>query len=237
MAVHLIGGGWDEGARPELYGPFLDEAGPDPAVACLVIDEGDGAEQYERWAGALRTSGRPCRPFPVLVPIGGELDPAALDAADAVLVCGGLTPAYQQALVRPLAAHLTGRPLPYAGFSAGAAIAARRAVVGGWLTGGTPLCPEETGEDLEEWEVRDGLALVDFAVEIHTAQWGTLPRLIEAVATGAVERGVALDENTALTVDGPAPLVRGLGRAHLVLPTGNGGATVHAYRSGERLPL
>jgi len=236
MAIHLIGGGWDESAHAALYGPFLAEAGPRPNVACVVIDEGDGMEQYKLWADALRATG-PCQPVPVLVPIGTKLDTSALDGADAVLVCGGLTPAYQESVTEPLSALLAERPLPYAGYSAGAAIAPRRALFGGWLTGGVALCPDHAAEGLAELEVRDGLGLVDFAVDVHAAQWGTLPRLIEAVASGRVERGVALDENTALAVDDTGATVRGLGRAHLVLPAGNGAATVRAYRGGEHIPL
>jgi hypothetical protein len=49
---------------------------------------------------------------------------------------------------------------------------------------------------------RDGLGLGPFTVDVHAAQWGTLPRLIAAVDSGAVEHGVAIDENTAVNVDG-----------------------------------
>jgi len=235
MTVHLVGGGRDEGVLAELYGPFLAEAGPDPVVACILIDEGDGAEQFALWDARLQKAA-PCRPLAVLVPIGGEFDPAVLDAADAVLVGGGLTPAYQDALAGPLDAYLAGRPLPYAGFSAGAAIAARRALVGGWLSDGVQVCAEETAEDLEEIEVRDGLALLDLAVDVHAAQWGTLPRLVEAVARGEAASGVAIDENTVLAVDGAEARVRGLGRVHLVR-AGADGVTVRAYRAGQHVPL
>src|SRR5689334_12047484 len=90
--VFLIGGGWDPAAGRRHYGALLaacDTARPQ--VACVVLDEGDGTEQFGRWAGALSTAG-PCDPVPVLVPEGGTLDVAALADADAVLVCGGLTP-------------------------------------------------------------------------------------------------------------------------------------------------
>ncbi|MEV4616759.1 Type 1 glutamine amidotransferase-like domain-containing protein [Kitasatospora sp. NPDC049258] len=233
--VQLIGGGRTPAAFPALYGPLLAAAGADPVVACVLIDEGEAAAQFAEWAERLRAVA-PCRPVPVAVRIGDTLDAAALDTADAVLVCGGLTPAYQAALTVPLRAYLARRPIPYAGFSAGAAIAARRAVVGGWLADGVPLCPEETGEDLEELEVRDGLGLVDFAVDVHAAQWGTLPRLIEAVARGAAERGVAIDEDTVLSIADGRAEVRGLGRVHLVGRTADA-VTLCSYRAGERFPL
>ncbi|MEW1908347.1 hypothetical protein AB0442_07795 [Kitasatospora sp. NPDC085895] len=236
MTIHLVGGGRDETWYAELYGPFLAEAGAQPEVACLLLDEGDVPEQFERWSGAL-TAAAPCRPRAVPVVPGAAFDPAVLDGADAVFVGGGLTPEYASALAGPLGRRLAERPLPYAGFSAGAAIAAGRAVVGGWLSGGVPVCPEETAEDLDEIEVRDGLGLVAPAVDVHAAQWGTLGRLVEAVARGAVPYGLAIDENTAVTVRGAGARVRGAGRVHLVRPDGGGAAAVRSYRAGEELPL
>ncbi|WP_042433870.1 hypothetical protein [Streptacidiphilus anmyonensis] len=240
MTTYLIGGGWNSEAAGLVYGPFLAAAGPEPVVACLLIDEGDGAEQFARYEGALRKVA-PCKPVPVLVPLGGSFDPASLDGVGALLVCGGLTPAYQEALA-PVLAELTSlladRGMPYAGFSAGAAVAAGAALVGGWLSQGTPVCAEETGEDLEEIEVRPGLGLVPFTVDVHAAQWGTLPRVIEAVALGAASCGVAIDEDTLLTVDGDRARVSGLGRVHVVRAEGaHRDVALRAYRPGEEFAL
>jgi cyanophycinase len=154
---------------------------------------------------------------PVLVPEGGRLDISALGDADGLLVCGGWTPAYADALA-PVAADLqawlaAGRP--YAGFSAGAAIAAERAIVGGWHDGSVQVCPEESGEDLDQVTVVDGLGLLPLSVDVHAAQWGTLPRLIAAISNRGLAAGVALDENTAIVVDGREATVRGIGAAHL----------------------
>ena len=230
----LLGGGWAAEAAQRLYGPFLDAAGGSRSVACVVLDEGDGPEQFLRWSGALQ-SVAPCAPFPVLVPLDGRLDVAQLGDADALLVCGGLTPAYADALA-PAAAGvrdwLTTRSRPYAGFSAGAAVAAERAVVGGCLQGCVPVCPGDAGEDLDEVTVVDGLGLVPLAVDVHAAQWGTLGRLAAAVAAGTVGRGVALDEDTLLTVDGTRATVSGLGRAHVVEPAGSG-VTVRSLGAGS----
>jgi cyanophycinase len=240
LTTYLIGGGWNGEAADLVYGPFLAAAGPDPVVACLLIDEGDGAEQFARFEAVLRKVA-PCTPVPVLVPLGGTLDPASLDGAAALLVCGGLTPAYQEALepvLTELPSLLAARGMPYAGFSAGASVAAAAALVGGWLSQGTQVCAEETAEDLEEIEVRPGLGLVPFTVDAHAAQWGTLPRLIEAVALGAASSGVAIDENTLLTVDGDRARVSGLGRVHLVRAEGvHRNLALRAYRSGEGFDL
>lgn len=214
--VHLVGGGWDEAVRDEVYGPFLAEAGRGAVVACLVVDEGDGAEQAQRWASVLAATG-PCAPRPVLVPLGSVLDLAALDGCDALLVCGGLTPAYADALA-PVAGGLRSwcADRPYLGFSAGAAVAAGQALVGGWRSAGRAVCPEDAGEDVDEVRVTAGVGLVDLAVDVHAAQWGTLGRLVAAVRTGAVTAGVALDEGTVLRTEGGRGTVRGSGAVHLV---------------------
>lgn len=229
--VHLIGGGWDPGAVPGLYRPFLDEAGPDPRIACVVVDEGDGPEQFDRWAAALLTAGS-CRPFPVLVPAGGRLRVADLDDADGLLVCGGLTPAYVAAL-SPVAAELRNwlADRPYCGFSAGAVIAAGTAVVGGWLADGRQVIPEDAAEDLAEVTTRTGLGLVPFSVDVHCAQWGTLPRLLAACRdSGTV--GLALDENTRVGWRGGAVEVTGSGHAYLVRRTGDS-ITVRRWAAGD----
>lgn len=242
MATFLIGGGRDEQAGRAHYGEFLAATGASaPTVACLVADEGDGdgAAQFDRFAALLRSAG-PCRPVPVLVPLGAELRVAALAGADALLVCGGLTPAYA-ALLGPVTAEvrawLAEADRPYAGFSAGAAVAAARAVVGGWRVDGVPVCPDDAAEDLDELTITDGLGLVPFAVDVHCAQWGTLPRLIAAVRANPGLTGVALDENTMLAhPDGPdqPSAVSGLGQAWLVRATPDGVA-VTSRRAGQRI--
>jgi cyanophycinase len=218
MVVQLIGGGWRPEARARTYGPFLDAAGASADIACVVVDDGDGMEQFARWRDALVSVAR-CRPAPVLVPPGSTLSPADLDGADALLVCGGRTPAYAEALgpvADPLRSWLAAGNRPYAGFSAGAAVAAATALVGGWRQDGTPVCPEDAAEDLDELTVTAGIGLVPFAVDVHCSSWGTLARLIAAVRDNQVPWGVALDEDTALTVrDGHAETV-GLGRAYIV---------------------
>ncbi|MFF4545608.1 Type 1 glutamine amidotransferase-like domain-containing protein [Streptomyces sp. NPDC001435] len=242
----LIGGGWD---TAEVYEPFLDAAGDAPRIGCVVLDEGDGSEQFARYEGALRKAGD-CTPVPLLVPLGGRFGPEAVAGVDGVLVCGGLTPAYQEAFAQCLEGLLRAlaeRGVPYAGFSAGAAVAARHAVVGGWLLDGVPVCPENSAEDLEEIAVRPGLGLVPFGVDVHAAQWGTLPRLVAAVARGYVPYGVALDENTLVEVgdDGYAR-VSGLGRAHVVRPADDSGDSydsdgqdvlVRSYGDGGTFPV
>src|SRR3954471_22698750 len=95
--VTLIGGGWEQAAEAAVYGPFLDAAGTGARIACVVLDEGDGEAQFQRWADVLARTAS-CEPVPVLVPLGGVLRLDDLTSAAGVLVCGGLTPAYRTAI-------------------------------------------------------------------------------------------------------------------------------------------
>lgn len=239
-SMHLIGGGSGPAAASALYGPFLDAAGATPTVATVVLDEGEGPgggrAWFARWAEVLRRTG-PCEPVPVLVPLGGRLDVVALGDADALFVCGGLTPGYADALApaaEAVRSWLTGSERPYAGSSAGAAVAAAHALVGGWKDGDVPVCPDDAGEDLDEVTVVPGLGLVRWTVDVHCAQWGTLPRLVTAVARGGL-RGLALDENTAVHLTADGARVAGSGTAWSVRPDG-AGVAVTAHRAGAFLP-
>ena len=110
---------------------------------------------------------------------------------DGLLVGGGLTPAYHRVLL-PHAVAIrvaVADGLPYAGFSAGAMIAPQRALLGGWRLGSTAVTHEDNAEDLDQVTVVDGLGLVSSTVEVHTSQWGTLSRLVAAVAAERPPRG------------------------------------------------
>jgi len=234
QVIHLIGGGWNPLAAELVYGPFLADAGTDARIACLVLDEGDGQRQFERWAGALRSVAE-CRPTPVLLRQGETLNMSALTDTDALFVCGGLTPAYAEAVapsVAELRQWLSDRP--YGGFSAGASIASSAAVAGGWLMGGRPVIGEDASEDLDEITVIPGLGLVPFLVDVHAAQWGTLARLLAAVDFAGVP-GVAIDENTSVQVSDGVVTVAGVGHVHLAVPTADG-VVVRRFVAGDQVP-
>jgi len=59
--------------------------------------------------------------------------------------------------------------------------------------------------------VQPGIGLIDIAVDVHAAQWGTLGRLVAATEAGLVSGGVAIDENTALVVSENGLSVAGTG--------------------------
>ena len=133
---------------------------------------------------------------------GRSCPPLALDELDGLLVGGGPAPEYHASLAGcyPAIRAAVTDGLPYLGFSAGAEIAALRAIVGGWRIDGIAVTPEDSGEDLDEVSVVEGIGLVDFAVEVHTSQWGTLGRAVGAVDAGLVESAMAIDESTVLVV-------------------------------------
>lgn len=235
MSVHLVGGGGGAEYDHDLYSGFLTEARDravdagrieGPRIAVVVVHDGLGAEAYAGYAATLAAVG-PLEPVAVLTPEGGRIDPAVFDGVDGIFVGGGLTPAYRDALEGSFARlrDLVSSGVPYAGFSAGAAVAADRALVGGHRIGGVPVAPEDAAEELDEVTVLEGIGLVDVSIDVHAAQWGTLGRLVAAVEAGLVDGGVAIDESTVLTVGTGALRVRGAGSVWRV-SAGDSGVTV-----------
>jgi cyanophycinase len=228
MSVHLVGGGWSAGGDPEVTSTFLAEAAARaagsgrmvPRIGVLIAAaDGTPSEEYRTGYPASLRAVASCDPVVTIVDAGETFAPRVLTDVDALVVGGGLTPAYHAA-IDPLVEEirlLVADGLPYLGFSAGAMIAADRAIVGGWRINGIPVCPDETAQGLDEVTVVEGLGLVDLAVEVHTAQWGTLSRLVAATEAGLVDGGVAIDENTALVVGDDGFAVFGAGSVWQVL--------------------
>ncbi len=228
MSIHLVGGGWRADGDPEVLGAFLEEAAARaagsgrmvPRIGVLVVvpqDEpaGDDPEEFARAFVRIASS----QPIVSTVAEGDTFASSVLSDIDGLVVGGGLTPAYLAA-VQPLIDEirlLVGDGLPYLGYSAGAMIAADRAIVGGWRMDGVPVCPADTAEDLDEVTVAEGIGLVDLAVDVHAAQRGTLSRLVAATEAGLVEGGVAVDDGTVLIVNDEGLRIAGAGNVWRVL--------------------
>lgn len=100
------------------------------------------------------------------------------------------------------------------------AIAARQAMVGGWLLNingiGVPVIDEEVSENPNNLEIRDGLGLAPFSIDIHCGQWGTITPLIRAVDSGMIKTGLGIDEDTMLEVDNGRLVVHGSGQVYRI---------------------
>lgn len=200
--VFLIGGGRDDDAAIRAsHAPFVAVCGGGP-ILCVCEDD------PARWLGNLELGG------------ASDVTPALLDAGRpdiagfaGVYVAGGLTPAYREKLAGLEVA------VPYCGFSAGAAIAAGSALVGGWRIGDRQVCDEDFGEELEQVEPLPGLGLVPFAVDVHATQWGTVSRALNAVERGLFEEALAVDEHCCVEVrDGEIAGLHGRGVAYRIRP-------------------
>ena len=198
--VFLIGGGRDDDAALRAsHAPFVEACG---GGTILCVCEEDPA----RWIGCLELGG------------ARDVAPVLLDAGRpdlggyaGVYVAGGLTPAYRERLA---GLEVT---IPYCGFSAGAAIAAREALVGGWRIGDRQVCDEDFSEALEQVEPLPGLGLVPFAVDVHATQWGTVSRALNAVERGLYGEVLAVDEHCCVEVrDGEVAGVHGKGVAYRI---------------------
>jgi cyanophycinase len=229
MSIHLVGGGWSE----DLFRHFVVEAGsraagsarviPRIGVLLLADDEASGEELSDRYRSMLLGIAS-CSPVVTVIADGSEATSELLSDIDGLLIGGGLTPAYLEA-VTPLVEEirlLVSDGLPYLGYSAGAAIAADAAIIGGWMIGDVPIGSDDIGEDLDDVTVAAGLGLVDLAVDVHAAQWGTLARLIAATEAELVDGGVAIDEETVLIVGDGTLRVEGLGSVWRVTNTPDG---------------
>ena len=230
MSVFLLGGGRDLARCGDLLRPFVAEARQRaedraPVIALLLVLEADDDSSVARFTAMLAAAGAAAGEIRVESIVEGEVYEASALDADGLFVGGGLTPAYLNAFGRigDAVIHRVLEGVPYAGFSAGAVIAAAPALVGGYRVGGVEVVSQDASEELDEVEVRPGLGLLDFAVDVHAAQWGTLSRLVAAVDAGLVAEGVAIDEDTALVVSAQAaPTVRGSGQVWRVESAASG---------------
>jgi cyanophycinase len=239
-AIFLHGGGDRPDCRAETFGRFVDIAlsGHNSRLALVVAEttETEAQASFQAYSAIFTTLGLDSHQIsPIFVSPADPLTPARLEQAQvaAIFVCGGLTPLYHQSVCADstLAAYLQLANISYGGTSAGAAIAAHQAILGGWQAAraGRPrqILYQGAGEDLAELTIRPGLGLVSFAVDVHASQWGTLTRLVHAVDLGLVSAGYAIDEDTMLELNqGQPPHMHGCGHAYLVQRSETGQTTI-----------
>jgi cyanophycinase len=207
VTVFLVGGGVDSLTSPHPIDPFVAEVaergaerGRRPSLVVAIVDVcGSGARFLPEYAEVFSRAGEV---VPMFLRPGAPVESRPLASADGIVVCGGPAPTYLEALA-PLASSiraLVAAGTPYLGFSAGAMVAGREALVGGHRYVGRGVCPEEWSEGLDEITTRPGLGLVDAVVDVHTAQAGTLGRVVALVEAGKSDLAVGIDEDTCLAV-------------------------------------
>jgi cyanophycinase len=237
VSVHLVGGGWTPENDAAVYGPFFGEATrravaagrTEPRIAIIAVRENDAAEHAANLVAAISAAGA----FEPKITALAHGDVAALTSVsdvDGIVVGGGITPAYLAA-VAPIAGEIrrqVSAGIPYLGFSAGAMIAAERALIGGWRMGGVEVSGQAAAQGLDEVTIEPGIGLLDVTVEVHAAQWGTLSRLVAATEAGLIDGGLAIDESTALVVGEGALSVVGAGSVWRVSQT-DGGVLVSTF--------
>lgn len=229
IPVFLIGGGWRAETFSQTYAPFLQAATENNQrrIAIIVAEEtgANSHEQFLRFFKAFESVGlNSSDASKVIVSAENPLTLGKLSEIKptGIFICGGLTPAYHVALCRDKSwlAYLFENRIPYCGFSAGASIASERAIIGGWRREINhqivEISSENASEDFDLLDVRGGLNLVPFAVDVHATQWGTLSRLIHSISAGLTNEGWAIDENTMLEICEKSISVRGAGSAYRV---------------------
>jgi cyanophycinase len=243
--LFLIGGGWQPEAFIHTYGPFVEAASKNKNTKILLVlaskDEANKEELIKKFQ----------IPFQTLSVMSDEITAIFVSKSEpltknilvstkptGIFICGGTTPLYQEALCidKGWLDYLEDERLPYCGFSAGASIAADKAIVGGWKLCGdgqnNPIIDPEVAEDLECLTVRNGLGLLPFSIDVHCGQWGTITRLIHTVNQGMVESGWAIDEDTMLKVDGNRLSVHGFGQTYRVKRQAKDKLIVEVFTSG-----
>ena len=211
MSIFLAGAGPDPAGFPEIFDRLAEEichqAGPHRLARIAVAVHHPGGNPQAlvaAYAEPLLARMR-CAINAVPLPAGQPADPGVFNGVDAVVVGGGLTPAYWEGLQPGATAlsSLVAAGAPYLGFSAGAMVAPQRALIGGYRIDGVDVCGEECSEGLDTVDLRGGLGLAPFMVDVHAAQAGTLSRAVGAVTAGLAEWAVAIDERTAVVLEKP----------------------------------
>lgn len=229
IKTFLVGGGWRAETFPHTYARFLQAAANngERRIAIIVAEEpgADSHAQFMRFFKAFKTAGlNSNEAVEIIVSAENFLSKETLAEINptGVFVCGGLTPAYYDAICfeKTWLEYLIENKIPYCGFSAGASVASEKAIIGGWRreinNQVVAITNENAGEDLDLLDGRQGLGLVSFAVDVHASQWGTLSRLIHTIDAGICDKGWAIDENTMLEVTTENIRIFGAGNAYFI---------------------
>ena len=219
MTLFLVGGGPCENLSDvhDAYAASVGvrARGRSPKVAYISAGTAEQVAQFvEAYTAPLRSRLPDCEIVSInLLPHvpgpdgAASVDPTewpeSLAGLDGVIVGGGHTPSYLAGLAprRDELARLVRGDVPYIGYSAGASVTSRHALIGGWQVNGRAVGAQQWAEGLDEVSVVDGLGMITPTIGTHAdvaLNDGLLTGIVEA---GLTRTAVGIDEDTCLVVD------------------------------------
>ena len=245
--IFLHGGGDDPHSRANTFGRFVQAATFHASCDLALVISDDSETEAQQSFHAYREifaslPNAPAQIHAIFVTAAQPLKRTQLERIrpSGVFVCGGVTPRYHQALCLEPSwiSYLQDARIPYGGTSAGAAVAARKAIIGGWQATrhgiARAMLFKGASEGLDPITVQDGLGLVPFSIDVHASQMGTLTRLIHAVELDLLTEGWAIDENTVLQVEGDEINIFGQGHVYRVWREGQQPVQITIHVPGEK---